>query len=71
MQMALVGQGLVALMKLQKDESGAVKLADGLSLKQDGASVVATLTVPTTGAIELMKADAAKKAEKKAKAEND
>jgi hypothetical protein len=71
MQMALVGQGLVALMKLQKDASGAVKLADGLSLKQDGASVVATLTVPTAGAIELMKADAAKKAEKKAKAEND
>jgi hypothetical protein len=33
--------------------------------------VVATLTVPTAGAIELMKADAAKKAEKKAKAEND
>jgi len=70
-QMALVGQGLVALMKLQKDESGSVKLAEGLSLKQDGAAVVASLTVPTASAIELMKADTAKKAEKKAKAEND
>jgi hypothetical protein len=71
MQMALVGQGLVALMKLQKDEAGSVKLAEGLSLKQNGSGVVVSLTVPTTGAIELMKADAAKKAQKKAKAEND
>jgi hypothetical protein len=70
-QMALVGQGLVALTKLQKDNAGSVKLAEGLSLKQDGASVVVTLSVPTTGAIDLMKEDAARKAEKKAKAEND
>ena len=71
MQMALVGQGLVALMKLQKDETGSVKLAEGLSLKQNGSGVVVSLTVPTASAIELMKADAAKKAQKKAKAEND
>jgi hypothetical protein len=58
-------------MKLQKDEAGSVKLAEGLSLKQNGSGVVVSLTVPTTGAIELMKADAAKKAQKKAKAEND
>jgi hypothetical protein len=70
-QMALVGQGLVALTKLQKDNAGSVKLAEGLSLKQDGAGVVVSLTVPTTSAIDLMKADAARKAEKKAKAEND
>jgi hypothetical protein len=69
-QMALVGQGLVALLKLQNEASGPVKLAEGLSLKQDGAAVVASLTFPTSGALELMKADAAKKAEKKAKAEN-
>ena len=67
--MALVGQGLVALMKLQKDNPGSVKLAEGLSLKQDGAGVVVSLAVPTADAIELMKADAAKKAQKKAKAE--
>jgi hypothetical protein len=70
-QMALVGQGLVALTKLQKDNAGSVKLAEGLSLKQDGSGVVVSLTVPTAGAIDLMKADAARKAEKKAKAEND
>ena len=70
-QMAMVGQGLVALMKLQKNDTGSAKLAEGLSLTQNGTGVVVSLTVPTTGAIELMKADAAKKAEKKAKAEND
>lgn len=70
-QMALVGQGLLALMKLQKDNPGSVKLAEGLALKQDGAGVVASLAVPTADVIELMKADAARKAQKKAKAEND
>ena len=70
-QMASVGQGLLALMKLQKDNPGSVKLAEALSLKQDGAGVVAALAVPVADAIELMKADAARKAEKKAKAENE
>ncbi len=70
-QMVSVGQGLLALMKLQKDNPGSVKLAEALSLKQDGAGVVAALAVPTADAIELMKADAARKAEKKAKAENE
>jgi hypothetical protein len=70
-QMASVGQGLLALMKLQRDNPGSAKLAQALSLKQDGAGVTASLTVPTTDAIELMKADAARKAQKKAKMEND
>jgi hypothetical protein len=70
-QMASVGQGLLALMKLQRDNPGSVKLAEALSLKQDGAGVVVALTVPVADAIELMKADAARKSEKKAKAEND
>ena len=65
-QMASVGQGLVALMKLQKDNPGSVKLAEALSLKQDGAGVVAALAVSTDEAIEMMKADAARKAQKKA-----
>jgi hypothetical protein len=68
-QMATVGQGLVALMKLQKDNPGSAKLAEALSLKQDGASVVVSLAVPTAEAIELAKADAARKAQKKAEKE--
>ena len=69
-QMGSVGQGLIALMKLQKDNPGSVKLAESLSLKQDEANVVASLTVPAADAIDLMKADAARKARKQAKAEN-
>jgi hypothetical protein len=65
-QMSLVGQGLLALMKLQKDNPGSVKLAESLSFKQDGGGVVAALAVPTGEVIEFMKADAARKAQKKA-----
>jgi hypothetical protein len=68
-QMATVGQGLVALMKLQKDNPGSAKLAEALSLKQDGASVVVSLTIPTAEAIEIAKADAARKAQKQAEKE--
>jgi hypothetical protein len=68
-QMATVGQGLVALMKLQKDNPGSAKLAEALSLKQDGASVVVSLAIPTADAIEIAKADAARKAQKKAEKE--
>ena len=64
--MASVGQGLLALMKLQKDNPGSVKLAEALALKQEGARVVVSLAVPTADAIELIKADAARKAQKKA-----
>jgi hypothetical protein len=68
-QMATVGQGLVALMKLQKDNPGSAKLAEALSLKQDGASVVVSLAIPTAEAIEIAKAEAARKAQKQAEKE--
>jgi len=68
-QMAMIGQGLVALMKLQSFNPGSAKLAQALTLKQEGAGVVATLVMPTSEAIELMKADAARKAQKKAEKE--
>ena len=68
-QMATVGQGLVALMKLQKDNPGSAKLASALSLKQDGTSVVVSLAVPTAEAIDFAKADAARKAQKQAEKE--
>ena len=68
-QMASVGQGLVALLKLQQDNPGATKLADALSLKQDGTGVSATLSIPSAQVIELLKAGAAKQAVKKATGE--
>ncbi|HOX57317.1 MAG TPA: hypothetical protein P5205_12595 [Candidatus Paceibacterota bacterium] len=64
-QMASVGQGLVALMRMQQDNPGSVKLAEGLALKQDGSGVVATLAVSAGEAIELLKANAAAKAQGK------
>jgi hypothetical protein len=62
---ASIGQGLLALMKLQKDKPETLKLAAALSLKQDGASVVVTLVMPADDAVTLMKAHAARKAQKK------
>ena len=67
-QMVSVGQGLIALMKLQQDNAGSIKLAEGLSLRQNGTGLEATLAVPTAQAIELMKAGAARVAERKANA---
>ncbi len=68
-QMASVGQGLLSLIKLQKDKPEATKLAEALSLKQDGANVAATLALPADDLINLARADAAKKAPKKAEQE--
>ena len=63
--MMAIAQGMVGLMKLQKDKPEAAKIAEGLSLKQNGSSVLATLALPASDVVNLMKADAAKKAEKK------
>lgn len=69
---ASIGQGLIALMKLQAGRPEAVKLADALSLKQEGPQVVVNLTLPANEAVELIRADAARKAKKRAaKAEKD
>jgi hypothetical protein len=68
-QMGWVGQGLVALMKLQRGNPSSAKLAEALTLKQDGAGLVATLALSTDEAIALMKADAARKAQKKTEKE--
>ena len=45
-QMSIVAQGMIALLSLQKNNPKAARLADGISIKQDGATVTATLAVP-------------------------
>ena len=65
-QMALVVEGVVAMLKMQQDNPAVVKLADGVSVRQDGNSVVATLAAPAAQAIELMKADAIRQMFRKA-----
>ncbi|EEF58631.1 hypothetical protein [Pedosphaera parvula] len=61
-----IAQGMVSLMKLQKDNPNAQKLADAITLKQDGAVTISTLSLPVGDAIAIMKADAARKAKKHA-----
>jgi hypothetical protein len=63
-QIASIGQGLLSLMKLQRDRPEANKLAEGLSLKQDATEVTVDLSMSSGDAIEAMKADAARKAKK-------
>ena len=57
-----IGQGILALMKLNKEKPEAVKIAEALSLKQDGASVIGTLNVSADDLVGFMKADAERKA---------
>jgi hypothetical protein len=68
-QMASVGQGLLSLMRLQQDKPDAARLAEAISIKQNGPSVVATIALPADDVVKMLKVDAAKKAEKKASAE--
>ena len=61
-----IGSGLIALMKLQKEKPEAVKFAESLVLKQEGNKVLVSVAMPANDIIEGMKADAARKAAKKA-----
>ena len=63
---ASIAQGLISLMKLQQDKPESVKLAQALTLKQDGPRVTIGLTMPASDVVELMKADAARKARQQA-----
>jgi hypothetical protein len=63
--MTTVAQGLIALGKLQTMKPEAVKLANALALKQDGPRLVVSASLPASEVVEMMKADAARKAAKK------
>ena len=62
--MGSIGQGLIALGKLQTSSPETTKVVNAVSLKQDGASVIINLTMSSADVIAAMKADAAKKAAK-------
>ncbi len=61
-----IAQGLVSLMKLQKEKPVAMKIAEAIDLKQDGPTVNARLKLPADDVIELIKAHAARKEQRKA-----
>jgi len=63
---ASIAQGLIALMKLHEDKPEAVKFAQALTLKQEGPRVTVSLAMPANDVVAMMKADAARKAAKKA-----
>jgi hypothetical protein len=62
--MSSIAQGLIALGKLQNGKPEAIKLANAMALKQDGSRLVVNLNLPANEVIEMMKADAARKAAK-------
>ena len=61
-QIETIGKGLVGLMSFQKDKPDSQKLAQFLSVKSDGASVTLHLAMPADQAVEMIKADQARKA---------
>jgi hypothetical protein len=63
--MTTIAQGLVSLMKLQTEKPEAVKLADALTVKQEGPRVVGRMALPVGDLIEMIKAGAARKAAEK------
>jgi hypothetical protein len=70
--MMAIAQGMVGLMKLQKDKPESAKFLQAIALKQDGASIVLTIDVPTDDVVNAMKASAERKAAKAAqKAESE
>jgi hypothetical protein len=64
-QIAAIGQGLLALGKLQQQNPEAGKLAQALQIHQDGATVTASLALPENDVVDALKADAARKAAKR------
>jgi hypothetical protein len=66
---ANIAQGLLAVLKMQKSDANALKLANAIVIKQDGATVGLTLSVPSSELIDTIK-EGQKKAEEKAQANN-
>jgi hypothetical protein len=63
-QIASIGRGIIGLMALQTEKPESVKLAQGLSIQENGASVVVNLTLPAQEMLGIIhnKAKAAKRA---------
>jgi hypothetical protein len=69
--MMAIAQGMVGLLKLQKDKPEAAKFLQAIALKQDGASLVLTIDLPTDDVVGAMKASAERKAAKAAQKAED
>lgn len=54
-QISAIAQGLVALLKLQQGNPDVLKIANAVSLRQDGATVTATASIPSQDVLDLIK----------------
>lgn len=64
--MCSIAQGVLSLMKLQKDKPGQARLAQAATLKQDGARVTVAFNVPVNYMVEVLKAREARRAAREA-----
>jgi hypothetical protein len=60
--MLSVAQGLVSLVKLQKENPELTKWLKSLSLKQEGAGVTAVVTLPVADVVKILQAEVARRA---------
>ena len=63
-QIGAIAQGLVAMLKLQKSDPNASKLANGIVVKQDGPVVACTISLPSSQLIDMIKEGQRKAASK-------
>jgi hypothetical protein len=63
-QISAIAQGLVAVLKLQKTDANALKLANAIVIKQDGAAVGLKLSTPSSELIDMIKAQQKKEEQK-------
>jgi hypothetical protein len=54
-QISAIAQGLVALLKLQQGNPDVLKIANEISLRQDGATVIATASIPSQDVVNMIK----------------
>lgn len=58
-QISAMVNGLLALLRFQKDNPDLLKLANGINVRQDGVAVILSLSAPSADIIQLLKKGAA------------
>jgi hypothetical protein len=70
-QVNSIAQGLLAVMKMQSNNPDAAKLANALTVTQDGSLIVGKLAMPAGDVVEMIKAGAARMASARAAKERE
>ncbi len=64
-QISAIAQGLLALLKLQQGNPDVLKIANAISLHQDGATVTASASIPSKDVVDTIKTKVAEAEEKR------